>query len=824
MASSPARADSVIHLVGVEAALAATLRGQLEPALKLVSLDDVERLYSAFQDGRRPADTVLLGLAMEEPVRVAQRIHAYDKHVPILILSVPARCAQLKRTLMFSPFLGNEVAPWSVAELEELPGAIRDAVERRRQRARHLNTIANAQIRLERLPLLQPEASHYLDQLLDHAPVGVLTVDTAGAILTLNRQAQATLGVNERGALGRHLVELFPGPDRDRLGDLLARNLEALERPAPEILALDAPGAGIRFVEATPAPLAYRTGQRGVMLILRDVTDRVALERERARAEEELRLHATVLRAFHEISSAPTLSLEEKLHRLLMLGCEQFGLPIGILSHIDGQCFEVLDAVSEHPEYVAGVSKELEETYCAATVFSTEPVAFEHAGITEWRTHPTYVRHGLEAYIGMRVQVDGGLYGTLCFASQQPRDKPFGSADREILKLMSQWVGGELQRERAEAHMRKLSGALEQTADSVIITDRERRIEYVNPAFERLTGYSQEEVVGHKTYFLRSGMHDEKFYADLWRVISGGGVFRGVLVNRKKDGELFHEQKTITPLKDAQGRIVHFISTGHDITELVRAEERGRRHQAELAHVARLSTLGEMTSGLAHELNQPLCAITTYAQTCLRILRSGEGRPEQIRYGLEQVVRQAELGGEIFRRLRNFARKGGAPRQRVRLRDVIDEVAGFISAEVRQNQVRLSLDIARNLPRVRVDPIQIEQVMLNLVRNGLDAMAALPEERRRLTIKASRHQRSAVRVCISDGGRGCPEESVDRLFEPFYTTKPNGLGIGLGISQSLIEAHGGRLWLEANSDEGATFCFTLPGEEHAHVDDSPTRA
>ncbi len=821
MTVSPLTVECVIHLVGVENGLAETLRGQLGQALKVVSLPCQDDLYHAFQEGRRPADTVVLGLDMEEPVRVAQRIHAYDKHVPILILSAPARCAQLKRTLMFSPFLGNEVAPWSTGEMEELSGAIRDAVGRRQQRIRYLNTISSAQIRLEKLPLLQPEASHYLDQLLDHAPIGVLTVDPAGAILTLNRQAQATLGVNERSALGRSLVELFPGKEQHRLDELLGRCLQRMNRLAPEILEIDLPSQGVRFVEVTPAPLAYRTGQRGVMLILQDVTDRVASERERERAEEELRLHATVLRAFHEISSAPTLSLAEKLHRLLMLGCEQFGLPIGILSHIDGQCFEVLDAVSGHPEYSAGVSKELEETYCAATIFSGEPVAFEHAGNTEWRTHPTYVRHGLEAYIGMRVQVDGGLYGTLCFASQTPRAKPFGSADREILKLMSQWVGGELQRERAEAHMRKLSGALEQTADSVIITDRERRIEFVNPAFELLTGYDRDEVEGHKTYFLRSGVHDEKFYAELWKTISAGGVYRGVMVNRKKDGELFHEQKTISPLKDGQGNITHFISTGHDITELVKAEERGRRHQAELAHVARLSTLGEMTSGLAHELNQPLCAITTYAQTCLRILKSGESQAEQIRYGLEQVVRQAELGGEIFRRLRTFARKGDTPRQRVHLRDVVNEVAGFIRAEVQQNQVKVTLEIARNLPRVRVDPIQIEQVLLNLVRNAMDAMAGLPEPRRRILIKASRHARRSARVCISDGGRGCPAETADRLFEPFYTTKPNGLGIGLGISQSLIEAHGGRLWLETNTDDGATFCFTLPGEENGHDETRP---
>ena len=359
--------------------------------------------------------------------------------------------------------------------------------------------------------------------------------------------------------------------------------------------------------------------------------------------------------------------------------------------------------------------------------------------------------------------------------------------------------------------MRKLSSALEQAADSVIITDRERRIEYVNPAFEQLTGYGREEVLGLKTYFLRSGVHDEAFYQDLWRVIGGGGVFRGVMVNRMKNGSIFHEQKTISPLKDDQGEITHFISTGHDITDLVRAEEQDRLHKAELAHVGRLSILGEMTSGLAHELNQPLCAITTYAQTCLRIIQAGDCKPEEVRYGLEQVVRQAELGGAIFRRLRNFARKGDLRPQRVDLRDVINEVAGFIHAEARQNDVQLRLEIARRLPAVKADPIQIEQVMLNLVRNSMDAMAGVKPPRRQIVIKAARQQRQQVRICIGDSGPGCPPESVDRLFEPFYTTKSTGLGIGLAISQNIIDAHGGRLWLEANSPAGATFCFTLPG-------------
>lgn len=782
----------------------------MDLVLSIETMTDQDALYARFQEGQRPPDTVLLGMEIAEPVRIAQRIHTYDKHIPILILSPPARFAQLKRTLMFSPFLGNEVLPWSTDETDELPAAIRDSVSRRQQRTRYHNTISSAQIRLEKLPLLQPEATHYLDQLLDHAPIGVLTVDLSGVILTLNRRATEILGVSERAALGRPLWEQFPPREQARLRAMLQNSNEGAGGSTPEILEIEADAKGLRFLEITLTPLAYRTGQRGGMLILQDVTDRVAAERQRQCAEEELRLHATVLRAFHEISSAPELSLEEKLHRLLRLGCEQFGLPVAILARVDGQSFRIEDAVSDDPEYFSGSTKDLDQTYCSATVMTSEPVAFEHAAKSAWCEHPSYRKHPMESYIGVRVVVDGGVYGTLCFASPSPRPSPFSSADRETLKLMAQWVGSELQRERAEAHMRKLSSALEQAADSVIITDFDRRIEYVNPAFESLTGYDRDEVVGLKTYFLRSGVHDEAFYRDLWRVIGGGGIFRGVMVNRKKDGSFFHERKTISPLKDAQGAVTHFISTGHDITDLVRAEEQDRLHKAELAHVGRLSILGEMTSGLAHELNQPLCAITTYAQTCLRIIQAGNCKPDEVRYGLEQVVRQAELGGAIFRRLRNFARKGDLHPQRVNLGDVVDEVAGFIRAETRQNAVQLKMEIARRLPAVLADPIQIEQVLLNLVRNSMDAMAGVNTAQRQIVIKAARQQRNLVRVCIGDSGPGCPPDAVDRLFEPFFTTKSTGLGIGLVISQNIIHAHGGRLWLEANAASGATFCFTLP--------------
>ncbi|MBX2835395.1 MAG: PAS domain S-box protein, partial [Gammaproteobacteria bacterium] len=338
----------------------------------------------------------------------------------------------------------------------------------------------------------------------------------------------------------------------------------------------------------------------------------------------------------------------------------------------------------------------------------------------------------------------------------------------------------------------------------------DRIIEYVNPAFEVLTGYKKDEVIGRKTYFLRSGLHDKSFYIKLWETISDGGVYRGVLVNRKKDGEEYYEEKTIEALRNSEGKITHYVSTGHDITARLDAEKAISQHQTELAHVSRLSTLGEMTSGLAHELNQPLCAITTYAQTCLRVIDGEYDKKEKLRYGLEQVVKQAELAGGILKRLRNFSRKRVIPKRCVDLRHIVNEVATLSDSELKDKGIALAIEQSEGQLQTVADPIQIEQVLLNLLRNSIDAMVDSPPERKQISVRLRKISNQELKATLTDCGHGCSEEIVERLFEPFYTTKPNGLGIGLGISQSIIESHGGRLYLEKNGPSGAAFSFTLP--------------
>jgi PAS domain S-box-containing protein len=366
------------------------------------------------------------------------------------------------------------------------------------------------------------------------------------------------------------------------------------------------------------------------------------------------------------------------------------------------------------------------------------------------------------------------------------------------------------ERRRTEAEMRKLSSAVEQTADIVVITTPQGIIEYVNSAFEKTTGYTRSEAIGHTPGIVRSGVHDQKFYAELWHNILQGKTFQQVFVNRRKDNSLFFEQKTITPLRDTNNNIVNFISTGKDVTEHRLAEERAREHQAALAHALRVSTMGEMASAIAHELNQPLAAIMNYAQGCIRRLRTNPTDSQTLAGALEQIAAQGQRAGEIIRRLREFVRKGEPHRARININEIVKGTSQFAALEAKQKGVTMRLDLSDHLPPVFADDIQIEQVLLNLVRNAIEVMRDELCPRRELTIRTQKGSNGEVEVSVHDTGPGLAPETVDRLFDAFYSTKSDGMGMGLSISRSIIEAHGGRLTAASHPHGGAIFMFTIP--------------
>lgn len=799
---------SELVFVKVERDLAIRISKRLSSPHQISSFSDRPSTINKNRTKFEKSGGVLIGADVKDPVNVAQTIHSIDKRVPIIILSNAARCATLRQDLMFSPFVGHEIIVWPTSDIDGVAEVLADAAERRSQQQRYQEAaMANAHVQLEVLPLLRPETAEYVGSLFDYEPIGVVATSPEGKIITINRHARQLLDLPEHASHGISLLKLFPPDERGRLQNLLSLAIKTNGRLSPELFEFPAAKDKLSFIEITTSAFSNSAGRKGAMVVLQEVTLRVQSERQRTEAVVELRLIANALRTMHAISTGNRGSLSEKISELLRLGCEQFGLPVGILSKVEGDTLTVLETVSDNSAYFVGAASKLEVNYCAATIQSVEPIAVELASATSWRNHPAYRLHGWETYLGTRIIVDAEVFGTLCFMSRAPHRNHFSAADREILKLMSRWISGEIQRERAEGHMRKLSSAVEQTADSVIITDCDGVVEYVNPSFEFLTGFSRKEVVGEPAEFLTS---DEKVTTDLWDAIKRGLEFRFLMTGRTKKGKLYHEQMTITPLRNESGVTTHLIATGQDVTALVEAKEYDRKRQAELTHVARLSTLGGMVSGLAHELNQPLCAITTYAQTCLRKMRDGEAKLDDLQHGLSQIVRQAERADEIFSRIRNFSRKSQMRRQRVNIREIIETTIGFIRTELDHNDIGLECSFPRNTLLVFADAIQVQQVLLNLLRNSLDALSANGDREKRITIKVGSVDRSFTKITVTDTGPGCPSEELHRLFEPFFTTKDAGLGVGLSISQSIVEGHGGKLWLASSSPNGSTFCLTLP--------------
>jgi len=248
------------------------------------------------------------------------------------------------------------------------------------------------------------------------------------------------------------------------------------------------------------------------------------------------------------------------------------------------------------------------------------------------------------------------------------------------------------------------------------------------------------------------------------------------------------------------------------VAERRRVEEVARQRQAELAHAARLSTMGEMASGLAHELNHPLATITNYARGCIRRLRAGEADTPEMLEALENVSGQAERAAELIRSIRDFVRKTDRQRQSADLNEIIREVAGLLDLEVQSSGARIALELTDSLPRIIADVIQVEQAIFNLARNAIEAMGDRPAGQRKLVIATTINGSGSVEVAVRDTGPGVPENILANMFNPFVSTKPGGLGLGLSISRSIVEDHGGRLWVFSANASGSDIRFTLPIE------------
>jgi len=260
------------------------------------------------------------------------------------------------------------------------------------------------------------------------------------------------------------------------------------------------------------------------------------------------------------------------------------------------------------------------------------------------------------------------------------------------------------------------------------------------------------------------------------------------------------------------GRTVR-VQIAADITDKKRIDEVNLQQQKRLEQTSRLITMGEMASSLAHELNQPLSAIANYCAGCIKRMQAGNYRFEDLLAAMQKASDQAERAGKIIRRMRDMVKKSDPNRQPIALEEIVDEARAFADIEAQRTGTQISVELPENLPRIVVDRIMIEQVLLNLVKNAIESMSDVPFERRRLFIRARLADERMLEVAVSDQGHGLAEEDIEKIFAPFYTTKAEGMGIGLAICRSIIEFHQGRLWVEPQREGGTVFRFTVPIEE-----------
>ncbi|MGB3095798.1 MAG: PAS domain S-box protein [Candidatus Deferrimicrobiaceae bacterium] len=389
---------------------------------------------------------------------------------------------------------------------------------------------------------------------------------------------------------------------------------------------------------------------------------------------------------------------------------------------------------------------------------------------------------------------------------------PLRAADGTITGIMS-IITDVTERKKSEETLLRLATAVEQSAEIILITDPSGAIEYVNPAFERITGYHRDEVLGKNPRLLKSGMQDHSFYEELWKTLTRGDVWSGVFQNLRKDGTLYEEEAVISPVRDASGEVINYVAVKRDVTNERRVEEQLRQAQ-------KMEAVGRLAGGIAHDFNNLLTAITGYTDLLLMDLPEGELAHREVL----EIRKAGDRAASLTRQLLAFSRRQVLQPKVLDLNQVVTDMEKLLRRLIGEN-IELVTSLSDDLGHVKADPGQIEQVIVNLAVNSRDAMpngGRLILETSKMEIDesyANRHDPvlpgSYAILAVTDTGVGMDASTMARLFEPFFTTKEVGKGTGLGLATvyGIVKQSGGYVWAYSEVGRGTTFKVLLPGEE-----------
>ena len=398
-----------------------------------------------------------------------------------------------------------------------------------------------------------------------------------------------------------------------------------------------------------------------------------------------------------------------------------------------------------------------------------------------------------------------------------PGDNFWIIISNRALALFGIWITAFLIANRKGAE-KALFGAAERVkaivtnaVDGIITINSKGIVKSLNPAAERMFGYLEDEIISKNISTLMPSDHASEHDGYIAKYLDTGeakiiGIGREV-EGKRKDGTHIPLHLSVSEYTSDGEQM--FTGILHDISEKTKFEQALREKEEELRHISRLADMGQITSALAHEINQPLTAIASYIQAARRILeRRGDDARDKVYENMDKAVAQGTRAAEIIRRLRQFIEKREGEYSKGDINAIVEDACDMALIDAARKGIGVKMNLGRNLPLVIMDKIQIQQVVVNLVRNSLDAL--MESERRELTVTTSTAENGAIDVAVSDTGPGLPDEVAKQLFKPFVTTKPDGMGVGLSICRSIIDEHGGRLWTTPNPGGGTIFCFTLP--------------
>jgi PAS domain S-box-containing protein len=655
---------------------------------------------------------------------------------------------------------------------------------------------------------LRESEDHYR-AVAEAATDAIITIDSNSTILNVNPATERIFGYSTEEMIGQSLTMLMPEYLRHLHQAGITRYLQTgqkhIQWSAAQLPGLHKTGneipLEISFAEFTRDGRHFFTG------IARDISERKRLQERQARLARHAILHAEVSASVSEsekplgemlqiCAAAVVQRLDAAFARIWLLNYEQKVLELkasaGLYTHLNG-------AHARIPlgSFKIGLIAAKQKPHLTNSVETDERVSDK-----EWAR-----REGMTSFAGYPLLVEGRTVGVIAMFARQSLEQDTIEALESVAPIVAQGVERKRTQHALLETQRLIQAIFDNSSVVIHVKDLDGHYVLVNRKFEEVVGLPWQQIIG-KTVSDLFPSNTTAHNIDRQVIETGATSESEEVLTTERGNRVFLTTKTL--LSDESGKPYALFGISADITERKKAEADLREMQAELAHMNRLMTVGELTASIAHELNQPLAAIAWNANAALRWLALDPPNLVKARDSAELIIRDDDRAGQVIARIRALLKKAPPSKTLLDVNELVNEVLDLSQNEIVQHDVRLRVGLADDLPKLPGDRIQLQQVMLNLIVNAIEAMLTVENRRRALLITTGSFNDDAVRIAVSDNGPGIDSKVSDHLFNAFSTTKPEGMGMGLAISRSIIEAHGGRLWAEANDEFGATFQFTLP--------------